>query len=447
MIKKSVCITILCTSVLLFSICGCGRSTSDTAKSSGFSFTTKDVVTAEREIAGGFGAYHEGFVFCDGGLLKYMAFEDGKTHVACANPNCRHEDDSCSAWLGSSYLGGYAAFVNGKYYFITYNPETGYLDLNSMLPEARDRQKICSFNYNDYTREEPIYDISTAAYTKNNTAVIHCRIGKPESVETETGTGYLVDWEPACLIVDLLSGQITDQIEGYDVYAVYEDCVWLEKETADTEKLTQEEYAVLDESEHLSYLDYLAWYYQNTETFMETSVYFLDTGELVPVHATPRLPYIDDNGLVQFDIECVDLGVFNGKMYYETAKGAGYEIFSIDIKNGTHSLVYTIESGSPLITNMTDFNCVIDNGKILFVEREQEKETGNGLVCILDLETGEAKEIYTDVWNVKYRMAGETDDSFIINPGDGKFYRIRKTDYYNGDFSSMKGYRLRLSQS
>ncbi|MBQ6603480.1 MAG: hypothetical protein IJH99_08785 [Eubacterium sp.] len=436
---------LLCALLFILSLCSCGRSANDTTASSGFSFTTKDVVTAEREIAGGFGAYHEGFIFCDGGLLKYMAFEDGKTHVVCAVPNCLHKDSNCSAWLGSSYLGGYAAFVNGQYYFISYDEETGYLDLNKMSPEARDRQKVCSFNYNDYTRGETVYNINSVAYIKNDIAVISCEAGTPEETESEAGFTYSIDWKPSCVVADLRSGRVTDQLDGYSVYAVYPDCVWLEKETAETEKLTQEEYAALEDSPYPSYLDYLAWYYQNTETFRETSVYFLDTGELVPVHAIPNLPRIDESGLVQFDIESVDLGVFNGKVYCETAKGTGYEIFGIDIETGTHSLVYTIENGSPLITNMTDYDSIMDNGKILFVRYEQEYGTGNGIVCTLDLETGEVREIYTDVWNVKYRMAGETDDSFIINPGDGKLYRILKTDYYNGDFSSMKGYRLRFS--
>ena len=94
------------------------------------------------------------------------------------------------------------------------------MDYETLSADAKTRQVICSFKCDNYNYGEMVYNIRSVSYTENSIAVVSCDAGIAEG-SGETGYSYVyVNWEPAVVVVDLFSGRMLDQIDGYRVHSV-----------------------------------------------------------------------------------------------------------------------------------------------------------------------------------------------------------------------------------
>ena len=426
----------------------CGQKSSDNVVSS-FNLNTKSVSTTEKESTGTFVEYNDGLLYCVDHNVKLLNFSDGRSRVICTDPSCNHKDTSCVAWVGDTYLGGYAGYCDGFFYYVVSQRETGTLDLVSLSTDDFTRKTIHSFNYNNYISGSKVYRISRISYTENGLAIIECNVAEVPSSGNKNALYTNLNFTHSILLMDLSSGNVLDEIQGSEVFAVYSDYVLLQQYRYSFDRMTFEEYEKENNSSFDSYDAYLEWYYNGCEVKKETAIYRISDGHTTTVKFAKSKYQRDEFDSYQVDFTYYILGYIDGNIYYALETGGSIEdrtftvdICRIDIDSLDDTIVYSIDGGSPLITSYSDFDCIVDDGKLFYVLYDDSKEYGH--VCTLDLNSLVSEEIYTDVWNVKYRIVGETDDSFIIdlNHNTGIFYRILKMDYYHGDFSQMVKYRL-----
>ena len=77
----------------------------------------------------------------------YYYDEEGEKHLVCGDPDCKHNDDKCSAYIPANHL----TYWDGRIYYVTVS-KTNAREMISMLPDASDR-RIERSNIGEYEPE------------------------------------------------------------------------------------------------------------------------------------------------------------------------------------------------------------------------------------------------------------------------------------------------------
>ena len=418
--------------------------------------TTNSVSTAGCALEHAYTPYKEGILYCEKCCIKFLDFETGLSRFICSQPNCRHSDTDCSAFIGPNpENGGFVAYSNGLVYFVSADYDTGYYVLKAMNTNGTDQRTILRLNLSNYSAGERIYKINTISYLETGIAVIECGFGiVPDLIDEQHHVS--IDFKSLILLVDLQSGKIVDEIgegAGYTVDASYPEYIVLIRfvlnhemlqNIADIEEQYPEQFPTID--------DYRAWYFENYCPSEEIAVYSINEKTLKTVVSEDCLVYrLKYDNSLNYCGTVYSLGILDNVLYYgrmsehdidcEDRDIAQIDLFSMEGKD-----LFSIKNGGPIVCGAHFLDSIIDGSKILFVtyDNEMPDQRKYGDIWTLDLITGKVNKHFTDLWNIKYRVVGETDDSYIITIDNTGCYKVLKQNYYMGDFSDIKKYSIAI---
>ncbi len=442
--------------VMIMFSAGCSSSDREHGPLS-FQLTTNIVSTAGQELSRAYTPYDEGFIYCKDHSIHFLDFETGKSRVICSQPNCKHSDATCSAFLGDvNGRGGFAAYCNGRVYFVVADRDSGDYIFKSMRMDGTDQSVIYRLNFANYKSGEDIFKLNTVSYLKNNLAVIDCLYGVVPDLKDNYG-GIAIEYRSLVMIIDMSTGKVLDRFgdgEEYIVVASYLDTILLYRYVFHHEHL--ESMAMIDQTypgRFISLDEYNIWYYDNYCPSQEISVYSISDRTIKTVMNEPCLVYrnkYDDS--LNYRGTIVPIGIIGDNLYYYKMSEMDYDcedrdVGYINLVSMDNTVFYTIKNGGPIISGAHFLDSIVDDSKLLFVEYDSllPDQRKNGDVYTIDLLSAEVEKLYTDIWNIKYRVYGETDDSFIVSIGNNMCYKVLKTDYYKGDFSQMREYPLEIA--
>lgn len=426
---------------------------------SGFSFTTNTVSVAFGQSVQSYTPFEEGYIYCENGCVKAMDFNSGKSRVLCSRPNCKHLDDSCSAYIGY-FTGGFATYCNGKVYFIHENFNTGNHEIISMDTDGTNRKTIASLNWLKYEIDKEIYQINSISYMSNNLAIIDCEIGKiSDNSEYSEIQSDDVTWSNAVLILDLVSGKCVSVISDFSLKTAYPDCLIIQRRVYDSELISESDFHDYYNTEYSDYHEYLSWFYENHVPINEVAIYYIDKDAIEILYRDTLQKRPLPNGSLDYYPCKGIIGLYNGTFYYydveylqEDSSLTNLIIYKHNIDTAISEVIYEIHNGAILIVNAAELyaDCIIDGGKIFYKiydsDIAEKRKTCD--VYYLDLKSENTEYCFSDVWNNKYWVRGETKEFFLMTKGfDSGIYKILKSDYYIGDFSNLTHYNLNKSDS
>jgi len=443
---RKLCIIIL--SLILILIPGCAKSQSGIKSEQAVAISDdKSVILGAETVGHNYSVNEYGIFFLENSRMQFYDFSTNNSYVLCDKVNCRHADDSCSAWYESEFQVKGMAFVNGMIYVMKLNSNQNSYDLIEMDITGNNLKVIYSLDIGDYKDNSWVVNFveDSVIYAKDIAWI---------NVSWE----YVVNKEESrtrnqCLGISLKNGSVVESTElvdediEYFYETVSDDGVILCKTWDELSLLSEAEFyeeyekngfqgAITDEED--PYWEYVSvWYENNRKPMYAYYKYDIDSGEMQEFASDKRTKYYGaDETTVGYAPEFSFLGAYQGRYLCQkndyASDNSTEEVFLWDIDSGERESVLTIENGGTLATKGagTAKFYIFDEHTFFYCLYVDED---NADVYSFDLESMQNKKLYQDARNIDYRIVDDITNTFIMNVGeDENLYTLDKSDYYAG---------------
>lgn len=182
--KKRICQRFLCLFLLISLLCACHSiepcSNSDSRENETYSTPTLYRLFPNRRGAGTEAGFYYVESLHNGEYLAYIDYATKQQLPLCAAPNCAHEDESCTAWLGEQYAGFVAVWNNKLYALETSCGQKTPAALWEMELNGENRRLVYKFDASSMVTTENQFASSNTLYL--NFSTIHNINGEVEFV-------------------------------------------------------------------------------------------------------------------------------------------------------------------------------------------------------------------------------------------------------------------------
>jgi hypothetical protein len=337
------------------------------------------------------------------GSLYYFDFETEEKMVMCTQSGCKHIDTSCAA-----YLDGADSFAEyrGKWYIVKDMDDSQYIQMTEIDPADGTRRVICTILRDD---ADMIYWGGCSFAYGNGYLYASTRTLFPDGSS---------EYEELLYLVDLESGECeqiarTAEYETAMVLGASEDIVLLQRYSLSGDMLSEAAYKK-QYGQDADYLEYSGAFLEEHHT-IELGIYDLESKHYSVIAD-------EENDGFQHSS--------NYKFCYEN-----FVIYEL----GDALMLYNLTDNTSrkLLTRENIVNYQLKDGKAIYIVYENDEYR----IYHIDLETGESANLKnngrTDV--MQFSISCETDDYFIgIFHGQEGTCWIKKTDFYNDDYSNVK---------
>ena len=391
--------------------------------------------------------------------LMYFDYSTQKDYVICSRANCKHNDESCSGWYGSVHGAKGLAEYDGRLYCFIYDEDDYTLKLVRMERDGSERKVISKISCGDSTPGtwNLRQDATEIYYAGGKALIILGWIYNPiDESEEELETQQ-------CVAINLKTGDITEVTEKdkedvrCNIDAVSKDYCIVNL-SGESEKLLSEkafykkfESGDFDNNKNIKnaenpYEAYYMNYSAEIPKWYKFVLFDLNKNETSVLEEGNLEKAIDENGEYYADFQPFYIsGIYGEYVIIETFKETNIadegvrgvsenKVYKWDFKNNKKELILDIDNGYVFDAGGLEAGVVVDENKLLYLKRKSGMKAD---YYSYNLDTGEEKKLYEAERNVPYRIAGETEDSFIYYTSTDEkklMYMMKKSDYYKGDF-------------
>jgi len=452
-IRKVIQITIIIGILMLSS--GCSHSLTDTSIQP---LSRNNPVVSASPLGYTNNISESGLFYFKNQTMRYLNYDVNTSFILCSQVNCRHSDQKCNAWYNGLYGAyGLAQFGENIYVF-KYNDSEHTYDLLEMDLTAGNNKTICSIEAGDYSPGTwAIISFSNYASYAGHYVWLEATYQYCEDL-TVLETNYNPIMDTTIIEIDLDNGRTTTLYElsndnkvERSIKLVSNDFIVIE-EVWDAEPLKSEDefseilsdglYPEFEDSTD-PYYSYMIWHEQNKTVMFSYLAYDIGTSDTTIITSGELTSCYDEEGVVYWrDSGYRFLGTWGGSMVYSVNthldmpeyKMNDWEVYSYDYKTDTRQFIIKLSGGNILTM---DTGGITRDGSILY-----GLYTRNETIIIYrySIAADMTVELFEDVWNITFRIQGETSDSFvgsmIRDHDDSVLYKLSKEDFYAGRFSS-----------
>lgn len=418
-----------------------------------------------------------GLFYSQGNLLNFYDTDAKEDYVLCAQANCSHASEKCSAYFTQSVdftAAESVAQIDGYLYcsHLTTNSSNRTdskavheYQILRIDPSTGERKAVASFPRNpggipgheddffasaiggiDYCNGYAWFDLTMSQPVKAEDDAVSQSYTQVTGVNLETGEVIVLNG------FDEYSYGLKLVGSDYVFYSRNRDTVPLLSE-ADFYALYEQDTggATIDGKVFVSYYDY--WMWQVTEYPDEETLYYYDlsTGEVHELYSglTTKI------GFTQCCLVEVE-GEYDGKIMLREyipepngeyvqgrdVKGRRCVLNMWDPSDGSKEVVAELERGSTLyIAQGSRINSFFADGTFFYLDNMNE-ETAD--IWRYDANTGISTYLFTDDVAITFRIFGEYNGGYIGKHKDHQanegFYWISKEDFYTGNPDAMIHY-------